>query len=44
MVDIHVQAPGLKAEDAVKLVTELGPEVLVKGINGVGACLFPDPR
>lgn len=34
MVDIHVQAPGLKAEDAVKLVTE-PLEVLVKGINGV---------
>ena len=34
MVDIHVQAPGLKAEDAVKLVTE-PMEVLVKGINNV---------
>ncbi|MDX5356353.1 MAG: efflux RND transporter permease subunit, partial [Rhodobacterales bacterium] len=34
MVDIHVQARGLKAEDAVKLVTE-PLEVLVKGINGV---------
>ncbi|WP_149141495.1 efflux RND transporter permease subunit [Gemmobacter caeruleus] len=34
MVDIHVQAPGLKAEDAVKLVTE-PMEVLVKGINDV---------
>ena len=34
MVDIHVRAPGLKAEDAVKLVTE-PLEVLVKGINGV---------
>ncbi|MFZ5708712.1 MAG: efflux RND transporter permease subunit [Pseudomonadota bacterium] len=34
MVDIQVQAPGLKAEDAVKLVTE-PLEVLVKGINGV---------
>ena len=34
MVDIHVQAPGLKAEDAVKLVTE-PLEVLVKGINDV---------
>ncbi|MBL4927746.1 efflux RND transporter permease subunit [Fuscibacter oryzae] len=34
MVDIHVQASGLKAEDAVKLVTE-PLEVLVKGINGV---------
>ncbi|WP_435259348.1 efflux RND transporter permease subunit [Thioclava sp. FR2] len=34
LVDIHVQAPGLKAEDGVKLVTE-PLEVLVKGINGV---------
>ena len=34
MVDIHVQAPGLKAEDAVKLVTE-PLEVIVKGINDV---------
>jgi multidrug efflux pump subunit AcrB len=34
LVDIHVQAPGLKAEDAVKLVTE-PLEVFVKGINGV---------
>lgn len=34
LVDIHVQAPGLKAEDAVKLVTE-PLEVIVKGINGV---------
>ncbi|HCY99717.1 MAG: multidrug transporter AcrB [Rhodobacterales bacterium RIFCSPHIGHO2_02_FULL_62_130] len=34
MVDIHVMAPGLKAEDAVKLVTE-PLEVIVKGINGV---------
>jgi multidrug efflux pump subunit AcrB len=34
MVDIHVQAQGLKAEDAVKLVTE-PLEVIVKGINGV---------
>ena len=34
MVDIHVQATGLKAEDAVKLVTE-PLEVIVKGINGV---------
>ena len=34
MVDIHVAAPGLKAEDAVKLVT--APlEVIVKGIAGV---------
>lgn len=34
MVDIHVQATGLKAEDAVKLVTE-PLEVIVKGINDV---------
>ncbi|AZL60232.1 efflux RND transporter permease subunit [Tabrizicola piscis] len=34
MVDIHIQAQGLKAEDAVKLVTE-PLEVLVKGINDV---------
>ena len=34
MVDIHVQAQGLKAEDAVKLVTE-PLEVIVKGINDV---------
>ena len=34
MVDIHVQAQGLKADDAVKLVTE-PLEVIVKGINGV---------
>ena len=34
MVDIHVMAPGLKAEDAVKLVTE-PLEVIVKGINDV---------
>ncbi|MDZ4391343.1 efflux RND transporter permease subunit [Cypionkella sp.] len=34
MVDIHVQAQGLLAEDAVKLVTE-PLEVIVKGINGV---------
>lgn len=34
LVDIHVQAPGLKAEDAVKLVTE-PLEVIVKGINNV---------
>lgn len=34
LVDIHVQAPGLKAEDAVKLVTE-PLEVIVKGINDV---------
>ncbi|WP_319826353.1 efflux RND transporter permease subunit [Thalassovita sp.] len=34
LVDIHIQAPGLKAEDAVKLVTE-PMETIVKGINGV---------
>jgi len=34
MVDIHVSAQGLKAEDAVKLVTE-PLEVIVKGINDV---------
>lgn len=34
MVDIHVRAPGLKAEDAVKLVTE-PLETIVKGINDV---------
>lgn len=34
LVDIHVQAAGLKAEDAVKLVTE-PLEVIVKGINDV---------
>ncbi len=34
MVDIHIQAAGLKAEDAVKLVTE-PLETIVKGIDGV---------
>ncbi len=34
MVDIFVNADGLKAEDAVKLVTE-PLETIVKGINGV---------
>lgn len=34
LVDITVQAPGLRAEDAVKLVTE-PLEVIVKGINDV---------
>ena len=34
LVDIHVQAPGLRAEDAVKLVTE-PLEGIVKGIDGV---------
>ncbi|WP_102224618.1 efflux RND transporter permease subunit [Acidimangrovimonas sediminis] len=34
LVDIHIQAPGLKAADAVKLVTE-PMETIVKGIAGV---------
>ncbi|WP_421704927.1 efflux RND transporter permease subunit [Aliiroseovarius sp.] len=34
MVDIHIQAPGLNAEDAVKLVTE-PMETIVQGINGI---------
>ncbi|BBE72812.1 efflux RND transporter permease subunit [Oharaeibacter diazotrophicus] len=34
MVDIHVRAPGLRAEDAVKLVTE-PLETIVKAIDGV---------
>lgn len=34
LVDIHVKADGLKAEDAVKLVTE-PLETIIKGINGV---------
>ena len=34
LVDIHVQAPGLKAEDAVKLVTE-PLETIVRAIDGV---------
>jgi multidrug efflux pump subunit AcrB len=34
MVDIHIRADGLKAEDAVKLVTE-PLETIVKSINGV---------
>ncbi len=34
MIDIMVGAPGLRAEDAVKLVTE-PLETIVKGINGV---------
>ena len=34
MVDIHVRADGLKAEDAVKLITE-PLETIVKGIDGV---------
>ena len=34
MVDIHVRADGLKAEDAAKLVTE-PLETIVKGIDGV---------
>lgn len=34
MVDIHLQAPGLNAEDAAKLVTE-PLETIVQAINGV---------
>ena len=34
MVDIHVEAPGLKAVDAAELVTK-PLEDIVKGINGV---------
>jgi multidrug efflux pump subunit AcrB len=34
LVDIHIQAPGLRAEDAVKLVTE-PMEGIAKGIDGV---------
>ena len=34
MVDIHIQAPGLKAQDAMKLVTE-PMETIVKGIDQV---------
>ena len=34
MVDIHIQAPGLRAQDAAKLVTE-PMETIVRGINGV---------
>ncbi len=34
LVDIHIQAQGLRAEDGVKLVTE-PLEVIVKAINGV---------
>lgn len=34
LVDIHVQAQGLRAADAVKLVTE-PLEIIVKGINDV---------
>ncbi len=34
MVDIHVRADGLKAEDAVKLITE-PLETIIKGIDGV---------
>ncbi|THD84981.1 efflux RND transporter permease subunit [Aliigemmobacter aestuarii] len=34
LVDIHIQAPGLRAEDAMKLVTE-PLETIVKGIDGV---------
>ena len=34
MVDIHLSVPGLRAEDAVKLVTE-PLETIVKAVNGV---------
>ena len=34
LVDIHIQAPGLRAEDAIKLVTE-PLETIVKSIDGV---------
>ena len=34
MVDIHIRADGLKAEDAAKLITE-PLETIVKGIDGV---------
>ena len=34
MVDVHIQAPGLKAPDAMKLVTE-PMETIIKGINEV---------
>jgi len=34
MVDIHVEANGLKAEDAVKLITE-PLETIIKSIDGV---------
>ncbi len=34
LVDIHIQAPGLRAEDAVKLVTE-PMESIIQGLNGV---------
>jgi len=34
LVDIHIQAPGLRAEEAVRLVTE-PMETIVKGINAV---------
>ncbi|MCT4657105.1 MAG: efflux RND transporter permease subunit [Cohaesibacter sp.] len=34
MVDIHVRADGLRAEDAVKLITE-PLETIVKGIDGI---------
>ncbi len=34
LVDIHIQAPGLRADDAVKLISE-PMETIVKGINGV---------
>ncbi|MGX9352921.1 efflux RND transporter permease subunit [Shimia sp. W99] len=34
LVDIHIQAPGLQAQDAVKLITE-PVESIVKSLNGV---------
>ncbi|TRD15888.1 efflux RND transporter permease subunit [Palleronia caenipelagi] len=34
LVDIHIQAPGLRAEDAVKLVTE-PMESIIQGLDGV---------
>ncbi len=34
MIDIHLQAPGLRAEDAVKLVTQ-PLETIITGIDGV---------
>jgi hypothetical protein len=43
MVDIHVRADGLKAEDAVKLVTE-PLETIVKSIDGVEHVYSQTPR
>ncbi len=42
MVDIHVRADGLKAEDAVKLITE-PLETIVKGIDGGRAWSIRSP-